>query len=76
MSERAFHALKVARAITNSPDGLDFKLGVMADPESWPILEYRPVRGISAGGGLTRNEAIQLLSAMLLDITEMPEYAK
>jgi hypothetical protein len=73
---RAFHALKAAREITGEPDGFDFKLSVIGTGESWPILDYHPHPGGSITAGLSREEAIRLLSAMLLDIVEMPEYAQ
>jgi hypothetical protein len=74
--DRQFHALRVAREIASQPEGRKFRVSVMEDPEGWPVMTYHPYPSISAGGGLTRNDAIRLLSAMLLDITEMPDYAR
>lgn len=47
-------------------------LNVMEPPQWWPTMDYRPMKGIQAGCGLTRDEARRLLEAMLRDVDEMP----
>jgi hypothetical protein len=70
-----YHALAVAREISGQPTATDFKVGVMEPPDAWPVMDFK-MPGLHGGSGLTRDEARRLLEAMLLDLTEMPDFAR